>query len=583
MLVLNTPDKTKILTLETSRPFPVVVATPSDAINLPYALANIAALRAAPIPGAADVVRGVLGYYAAGDASLPNYRWAPTSTAADNGGTVIRPTAIIAANPGRWLAIASGPYRAEWFGCKGDNGITDNGLLIQRAIDAAIAAEVGQLFFSPGRFYYTTAISIPAGKQLSLLGQGSNKTIFYPVNQHGLTINNNDTEGIVSVISGIHIQCSGQNYCGIYAPGTQQSFGDSARLYGYVIENCTFTNCGIGLYFGYGSKIVIQNNDLINCYYGVVFRGQCVGCVARSNRITLGASPGSPPVSLVPILDPGGGTQAIWVGGRNYTAGYLRGEDVQVRENWTFGYSIGCTIFDCLYTVVDGNDLDFCTALGIFFNSTDGGIRIINNWIGMDSRVAAIQAGISSNTAGGVNVNLATIRDNHIAIVGTVAGGVGIRILYNAYEGTIVEGNTIDCEVLQYGIFFDRVNDGQITRNRLYGTINSGEDYIVCSQCGRTKIFDNQTPNRFPFLGSCTGTIGRYLVPGIGIVDQNGPRFTFWDGSALRERIGTNDGDINTLPSNYKYVGGNLPSSPTGLPAGSYWVDAAAGGAIKRV
>jgi hypothetical protein len=561
----------------------VSVFYPGESKQIPLNLDNIAALRAAAIPGIAGATRYVLGYYAIGDCDLPVYRWNATSTATDNGGTIIKPSGITAANPGRWIAITYGSYQAEWFGCRGDNGLTDNAAQFQQAINACITAEIGTLEFGAGKFYYTVSPSIPTGAQLSIAGQGSNRTLFYPVNVHGLTIGNNNSEGIVSTISGIHIQCSGQNYCAIYAPGTQQSFGDNTRLYGYRISNCTATNCGVGFYFGYGSQIICEYNELINCYYGIVFRGQCVGCIARKNHFTLASSPGAPPVTLVPVLEPGGGSQAIWVGGRTYTAGYLRSEDVQVRENWSFGYAIGCTIYDCLYSVVDGNDFDYCTAIGIFFNSTDGGIRIVNNWVGLDCRNNAIQAGISSNTTGAANTNIATIRDNHIAVVGTVAGGVGIRVLYNGYEGTIVDGNSVDCERLVYGIFFDRVTDGQITGNRLYGTVGGGEDYIVCSSCTRLKLFDNQTPGRFPFLSNCVYTYARHHVPGLGIVTQDGARFTFWDGATLRERIGANEGDMNTSPTNYRIVGGNLPSAPTGLPVGSIWVDPADANTLKRV
>lgn len=43
------------------------------------------------------------GYYAAGDADLGVYRWDSASTAADDGGLTIRPTDVLAANPGRFI------------------------------------------------------------------------------------------------------------------------------------------------------------------------------------------------------------------------------------------------------------------------------------------------------------------------------------------------------------------------------------------------------------------------------------------------------------------------------------------------
>jgi len=91
-------------------------------------VASIAALKALPvalIPNGASV--SVAGYYSANDGGGGLFVYASASAVADNGGTVIAPTA----GGGRWLRAFTAELWAEWFGAKGD-GATDD--------DAAIAS-----------------------------------------------------------------------------------------------------------------------------------------------------------------------------------------------------------------------------------------------------------------------------------------------------------------------------------------------------------------------------------------------------------------------------------------------------------
>lgn len=68
----------------------------------------------------------VSGYYAAADGGGgPRRVWSATSTATDNGGSIVKPTAIAAPDPGRWLWDWIGPEMPEWYGAKGDNVTND--------------------------------------------------------------------------------------------------------------------------------------------------------------------------------------------------------------------------------------------------------------------------------------------------------------------------------------------------------------------------------------------------------------------------------------------------------------------------
>lgn len=63
----------------------------------------------------------LLGYYAPGDGGGGEFYWDGTSTAADNGGTIIK----VAGHTGSWLRIFSGAVSPKWFGAKGDGTSND--------------------------------------------------------------------------------------------------------------------------------------------------------------------------------------------------------------------------------------------------------------------------------------------------------------------------------------------------------------------------------------------------------------------------------------------------------------------------
>jgi len=65
-----------------------------------------------------------LGYYSAGDGGGNSFYWDGTSTATDNGGTVIKPTSVSGA--GRWLAVDTELTTLKQWGCVGDGTITDD-------------------------------------------------------------------------------------------------------------------------------------------------------------------------------------------------------------------------------------------------------------------------------------------------------------------------------------------------------------------------------------------------------------------------------------------------------------------------
>lgn len=124
-------------------------------------VASIAALKALT-PSAGDAVN-VLGYYAEGDGGGGTFYYDGASSEADNGGTIIAPTA----GAGRWKRAYSGALSVECFGAKGDGTTNDTA-----AFAAAIAA-LEDIIVPSGTFLVD---SITINRNVRLIGTGRKTT-----------------------------------------------------------------------------------------------------------------------------------------------------------------------------------------------------------------------------------------------------------------------------------------------------------------------------------------------------------------------------------------------------------------------
>jgi len=95
---------------------------------------NLAALRGI-IGGYDHQDANLLGYYSAGDGGGGQFYWSASSVATDNGGTVIKPTAVSGA--GRWLKEVSARLTILEFGASPTQSAATN----SAAINAALAAQ----------------------------------------------------------------------------------------------------------------------------------------------------------------------------------------------------------------------------------------------------------------------------------------------------------------------------------------------------------------------------------------------------------------------------------------------------------
>lgn len=133
-------------------------------------LESIAQLKAIAAP---QGVANVAGYYAAGDGGGGLFKWDATSTATDNGGTIIRPNHAPAS--GRWIREKSSFLTVNMFGAVGD-GVTVSQTSVANAVDFAFNNDI-PLYWDGGQFLVTGNIpnfhSIKHNGEASVLSGGN--------------------------------------------------------------------------------------------------------------------------------------------------------------------------------------------------------------------------------------------------------------------------------------------------------------------------------------------------------------------------------------------------------------------------
>jgi len=261
---------------------------------------TIALLKAAQ-GGVTTNVR-VLGYYAIGDTEVRNYYWDGSSSATDNGGTVITPDA---GGTGRWLLIYDGKVNVKWFGVVGDGAIDDTAKM-QIVLDYCLGGH--EICYLPASTYLiTSTLDIHDGTQIEgdtmfAFGAGFSTvpkatTInFRPASTDDLFLYSEDGTSVgfvlTTAISGLYI--SGDSNSGvafnlagnvIYAKYSSiainsfdtgfQCTGTINNLYENVLISGTRTECV--KYLGSATTDVWSSCTFSVCPIGINITTSCVG------------------------------------------------------------------------------------------------------------------------------------------------------------------------------------------------------------------------------------------------------------------------------------------------------------------
>lgn len=195
----------------------------------------------------AGYVSNVAGYATANDGGGGQFSYDPSSSEADNNGTVIEPANSI----GRWLRVFSGAYNVRWFGAKGD-GIANDTTAIQNAADTAATGNAettirGIEIFAPAGVYLVNQIDLSRGTTVT--GEGPDLTIFRKVGTTDFAFNF-DSTGVPATGVQDRIQIQQLAIWQVGAP----SDGGGININGVTSD----------------ARATIINVQIQNCYRGVV-------------------------------------------------------------------------------------------------------------------------------------------------------------------------------------------------------------------------------------------------------------------------------------------------------------------------
>jgi hypothetical protein len=242
----------------------------------PVILNNISALRAST-DYALGVVAFIMGYYVSGDGGDGEYFFDSTAMDAENGGAIIKPTAINSSNPGRWRAIfVNNIFNIKRFGAKSD-GVADNRAIINALISSLGSGGGGTIYVPVGNYYCSDSIIIEdktvyiLGEVGSQMGNPSAASQFvFPSGVIGISILRGSGNHQESVIEKISLRALAKN---------------SSESHGMVLTaRCTLRDVTISNFSGHGIKIfgILPSSD---CSLSILQRVRISSCTGDGLNI----------------------------------------------------------------------------------------------------------------------------------------------------------------------------------------------------------------------------------------------------------------------------------------------------------
>ncbi|MGG6281782.1 hypothetical protein ACQ4M3_09450 [Leptolyngbya sp. AN03gr2] len=214
------------------------------------AVSTIADLKALTVPANGTMLT-VLGYYAINDCRVRTYRYNSTSTATDNGGSIIAPNSGV----GRYELIPSGSsFSFREFGARGD-GAQDDTTAIRNCITAAAARGLA-VEVDPTLTYYSTRDQINLPANTFIYGYGWRSAIRAEGDTPNPVTPSDPGDNIILRPKGNNVTIKnlrlfGRNPENLYYPGgiNQANSGNGVHVNGnqedvenLVIEDCVFHN-----------------------------------------------------------------------------------------------------------------------------------------------------------------------------------------------------------------------------------------------------------------------------------------------------------------------------------------------------
>lgn len=371
------------------------------------------------------------------------------------------------------VAIVDGsvPVNVRSYGATGD-GTTDDRAAIVAAI-AAVATEGGTVYFPPGDYYTSSAITVSADTGITLLGAGYASSVK----------SNTASEGCKFAITGDNVTIRNLRLNGGYVSGGQAGdFGlvnitDCANT---KIDGCTIVNSGhLGIRIrGLAVDVTIQGNTFgnhlcsvqsfdtsnTNVPQRIMIDGNSFqanwGTGGETGAIKLQAEPSRTGITSGHVVS----NNIIKNCGQMGVEIWGHASDCAILGNTIEGTEWGISLDDTIRTTVVGNTCRLFTYAGIE-SATDTAYNIISGNV-CDGRLA--------NGSRGANAGIITSnnRPQYIKISDNIVFGInGDGIKLQTTDNSEVLGNTV--RDANNGIVLNGSSNISVKGNRLYGTFGT--------------------------------------------------------------------------------------------------------------
>jgi parallel beta-helix repeat protein len=413
------------------------------------------------------------------------------------------------------VAIVDGsvPVNVRSYGATGD-GTTDDRAAILAAI-AAVATAGGTVYFPPGDYYTSSAITVSADTGITLLGAGYASSVK----------SNTASEGCKFAITGDNVTIRNLRLNGGYVSGGQAGdFGliNVTDCSNTKIEGCYILNSGhLGIRIrGLAVDVAIQGTNIFgnnfcsiqsfdtsntNVPQRILINGNIFqenwGTGGETGAIKLQAEPSRSGITSGHVVS----NNIIKDAGQMGIEIWGHASDCAILGNTIEGTEWGISLDDTIRTTVVGNTCRLFTYAGIE-SATDTAYNIISGNI-LDGRLA--------NGSRGANAGIITSnsRPQYIKICDNIVFGInGDGIKLQTTDNSEVMGNTVRDS--NNGIVLNGSSNVVVKGNRFYGTfgtfifIDCYDDDLVSIDISENILTGNASDNGITiFDGDGTMTI----------------------------------------------------------------------------
>jgi hypothetical protein len=369
----------------------------------------------------------VLGYYARGDGGGGTFYWDATSTATDNGGTIIK----AAPTTGRWIRVYSGAVNVLWFGAIRYGGHPEAiaGVGCSAIIQSIITLLTGGPDLSGGTIYFPTGVY---GIDATItLASGQNSVKFVGDNMSAKSVLRTQTD--ITLLS--TNQVWGLEIEGLVLAGFQDGVNNVVNLSSSFL--CHIHNTFIEkANLAYGLQLTLSSNvSVTDCNFesgngiNVLTGSQNVivsGCEIQPNYEYGIRTTATFPVTLTgnTFTCPTDITYAVFVAGASSSIS-MTGGAMNMRSSTTS-------------TAIQIENAQLSTITGVSFYNGNRGVYIHNgaanvvvNACNFDT-FTAFGAGVSNTWAGNGNIFVGNTYDNCTADTSGTSDGVKLSIITNS-------------------------------------------------------------------------------------------------------------------------------------------------------